>query len=200
MAIKGLSIPICGTYSTNKGTVTYADPVIADKAVEYSVTITKSENKALYGDNNVAENDKGTFQSGELELTTTDLTQEVSNKILGSKIVQLGTAGKQIQEEVFDDDLDTPYLGFGVIEWHQVNDIDKYKAIFFPKIRFDIPDGAATTKAEQVEWQTSKIKAQIMRSDDVSGDYVHPWRISAWFETEVDAVDYLLKKCGKVTA
>lgn len=64
MAIKGLSIPVVGRYSNSDGTVTYSSPTVANKAVNYSISWTVGDNNPLYADNQIAENDKGTFQSG----------------------------------------------------------------------------------------------------------------------------------------
>ena len=85
MATKGLSLPVFGKYENNNGTVTYSEPMILDKAVEYSVSWTTGDDNPFYADNNIAENDKGSFQSGELTLSTADLSQEISQIILGTK-------------------------------------------------------------------------------------------------------------------
>ena len=38
MAIKGLSIPVCGTYKKEEDRVSYEEPFVADHAVEYGVS------------------------------------------------------------------------------------------------------------------------------------------------------------------
>ena len=62
-----------------------------------------------------------------------DLPQELSQKLLGTKTkeVQFGPEGAQItaQEQTYDDDAKSPYLGFGVIEMHQIDDEDLVEAI-----------------------------------------------------------------------
>lgn len=199
MAIKGLSIPVIGDYENEGKNVTYSNPTVADKAVEYGVSWTTTDDNPLYADNTVAEQDSGVFQSGELTLGTADLTQELSKRILGLKIktVNYGKE-KSVEELIYDDGAKSPYLGFGIIELHQINNIDKYRAVFFPKIKFNLPEEAATTKGESVEWQTKSISASILRSDAVDENYNHPWMIDAWFESEAEAVTYLMYKCGKM--
>lgn len=198
MAIKGLSIPVCGTYSNSDGTVTYSEPFIANKAIEYSVSWTTGDDNPLYGDNGIAENDSGTFQSGELTLGTADLPAELSQKILGAKTHELSYGqSKTANETVYDDQQKSPYLGFGIIELHQIDDQDTYRAVFFPKIHFNLPEEAATTKGESVEWQTKSITATIQRSDEENSNYKHPWMIDAWFDSESEALEYLMYKCGK---
>ena len=198
MAIKGLSIPVCGNYSATGDTVTYSDPYMADEAVEYGISWTTSDNNPLYANNRIKENDTGTFQSGELTHQTSDLPADLSKKLLGlsSNTVTYGN-GKTAEETIYDDQKDTPYLGFGIIELHQVDNVDKYRTVFLPKIFFNIPEEAATTKGESVEWQTKSITATIMRSDLVDEHYVHPWMMDAWFDTEAEALAYLEYKCGK---
>lgn len=197
MATKGLSIPVCGTYSNNGNAVTYSDPFIANKAVEYGITWTTSDDNPLYADNGIAENDKGTFQSGELSLTTAGLPQELSLKILGTKSVKDTIGEQEITVQVFDETRKSPYLGFGIIELHQENDIDQYRAVFLNKVYFNIPENAATTRGENIDWQTPTITAKVMRSDEKTANKVHPWMEDAWFTTESDALAWLEYKCGK---
>lgn len=201
MAVKGLSIPVCGVYENTDGAVKYKEPFVADHAVEYGVSWEVSDDNPLHGDNKIIENAKGSFQSGELTLGTTDLPQEISQKILGAKTkeIEFGPTAAKIQttESTFDDDLKTPYLGFGIIEEHQIEDTDKYRAVFFPKVYFNVPEEAATTRGESVEWQTKSITGKIMRSDAVDEENKHPWMQDAWFEKESEAIEYLMWKCGK---
>lgn len=203
MAIKGLSIPIIGTYNNVGGVVSYSDPMIANKAAEYSVSWTTGDDNPLYLDNGIAENDKGTFQSGELTLNTGDLEQDLSMRILGTKIVQetFNANGEQVTADVqvFDDERNSPYLGFGIIEMHQINDETKYRPVFFPKVYFNIPEEAATTKGESIEWQTRAITGQIQRSDASGENGVHPWMMDAWFDSESVAQSWLMFKCGQST-
>ena len=201
MAIKGLSLPVFGTYTNESGTVTYADPTIMDKAVEYSLSWTTGDDNPFYADNGIAENDKGTFQGGELTLTTADLSQEVSKKILGTKIVKETYSNeKQADVQVFDDDYNPPYLGVGVVEMHQVNDANRYRAVFLHKVHFNVPEGAATTKGEDVDWQTPEITGAVTRSDATGSGGTHPWMSDAWFDTESEALLWLKFKCGASAA
>lgn len=202
MAIKGLSIPVMGDYNYDEstGAVTYSNPFIANKAAEYNVTITESENNPLYLDNGISENDKGSFQSGELTLTTGDLEQATSQKILGTKTyTETFTANGEEQTatvQVFDDERNSPFLGYGIIEMHQINDATSYRAVFFPKVYFNVTGESAVTKGESIEWQTKELPGIIQRSDAVTENGVHPWEEDAWFTTESIARAWLWHKCG----
>lgn len=207
MAIKGLSIPVCGNYNFSGGVVTYTNGFIADKAIEYSAEFETADDNPLYADNGIAENDKGTFANGTLTLGTADLPQDLSKKLLGlTQIEETITIGTDktlaVKRNVYDDNAKAPYLGFGIIELHQINDVDKYRAVFFNKVFFKIPSEAATTKGESIEWQTKSIEGTIQRSDeviaattDVAG-ITHPWMEDAWFDSEADALTWLGYRCG----
>lgn len=200
MAIKGLSRPVVGKYSNTGNTVTYSDPTVANKAVSYQIAWTVGDNNPLYADNNIAENDKGTFQSGELTLSTADIPQEMSLLILGTKSVTDQVGEESVTTQVFDDSQSAPYLGFGIIELHQENDVDEYRAVFLHKVFFNIPENAADTRGETIEWQTPSITATIQRSDQVDSNVSHPWMTDAWFEDEASAIAWLEFKCGKEQA
>lgn len=192
MAIKGLRRPYVAKYQNNgDGTVSYSDGMAAEKAVSYSVSIEMSENNPLYGDDEIAENDKGDFQSGEITLGTTDLPFELSQLILGAKKVELKMGEETVEEGVYDNDRKSPDLGFGVIEVHQINDIDKYRAVLLPKVYFNIPEYAAETKGESIEWQTPEITGAINKSDQADENYKRPWMRDAWFDSEEKADAYL---------
>ena len=70
MAIKGLSKPYYAKYTNTDGVITYSDGGVFGKAIDWGVTVTKSDDNHLYADNNIAETDKGKFLSGELSVTT----------------------------------------------------------------------------------------------------------------------------------
>lgn len=192
MAIKGLSKPVCANYTAVGNAVTYSDAYAADKAVEYSFEADVAEDKDLYADNQVAETAAGRFVSGKLTLKTADLTPELSKKILGLKTVTRQVGEETVTEVVYDDDQAAPYLGFGIIEEHQIDNKTGYLPVVFPKIRFSIPADAATTRGDEVDWQTKEISGTVVRSDQVDDNYNHPWKISPqkMYDTEAEALKY----------
>ncbi|RGU89801.1 phage tail protein [Clostridium sp. AF15-17LB] len=203
MAIKGLSIPICAKYNHGgSGKVTYSEPFVADSAVEYSFEAETSEDNDFYADNRVKETAAGIFNSGSLTLQTGDLMPELSEKILGLKHVTRTIGETTVEEIVYDEDMNSPYLGFGIIEEHQNDGITEYLPIVFPKVKFNIPNGAATTRTNEIDWQTKEITARVLRSDQVDDMYNHPWQISPKtpYGTEVDAKAYIMHVLGETTA
>lgn len=196
MAIKGLSIPVFGKYTNTSGTISYSEGKTIGHAIEYSIDVTSSDDNPLYGDNMIIEHDNGTFQSGTLTLNTSELTGAVSKWLLGltENTVSVGTGqtSTSVTEYVFDDDLKPLACGFGIIELHQIDDVDHYKTVVLPKVVPNIPNDAATTKGETIDWQTTEINFRIERADDTK----HAWKREAWHDSEADALAYLQQVLG----
>ena len=191
MAIKGLAIPVFGEYNYNGAAVTYTNGFVAGSAIEYGVEIETSDNNPLYGDDHIIENDYGTFNTGTLTLNTSDLDQYTSKRLLGLKEVQVPVGESQVTELVTDDDAKQTPKGFGIIETHQINDVDKFRAVILCKVAMSIPSEAATTKGESIEWQTREVEGTINRSDENTTNYKRPWKREAWFDTQDAALEYL---------
>ena len=197
MAIIGLSKLVFGKYSNNLGTVTYSGGAVTEKLASYGIEVQAVEDNNLYLDNAIAETDAGAFLSGTYTVQTGDLSKETSMLMLSLKEVTLTQKEVQVKELVFDDSVTSNYLGVGQIEMHQVDNVINYRAVWLPKVKFNIPSNSATTKGNQIEWQTKELSGTIFRSDEVSENYNHPWKIEAAFPTEEDALKYLLTKAGK---
>ena len=191
MAIKGLTTPVFADYTFNGAQVSYANGFVCGSAIEYGVEIETSDNNPLYGDDRIIENDYGTFNTGTLTLNTSDLTQIDSKRLLGLKEVKVSVGSGSVTELVTDDDAKSTPKGFGIIETHQINDVDKYRAIIICKVTMGIPPEAATTKGESIEWQTKELECTLEKSEQASGGLNHPWKREAWFDTYDAAMEYL---------
>ena len=95
---------------------------------------------------------------------------------------------------VYDEDAVTPYLGFGVIIPKKRNGVLSFRAVVFPKIMFNVPEDAATTKGETIEWKTPTIEGTILRSDADK----HPWKREVTVPDEATAITYI-KQCLNIT-
>ena len=191
MAIKGLTTPVFADYTFNGAQASYVNGFVCGSAIEYGVEIETSDNNPLYGDDRIIENDYGTFNTGTLTLNTSDLTQIDSKRLLGLKEVQVSVGSGSVTELVTDDDAKATPKGFGIIETHQINDVDKYRAVILCKVSMGIPAEAATTKGESIEWQTKEIEGTVTRSDENTTNYKHPWKREAWFDSHDEAMAYL---------
>lgn len=195
MATIGLSKPYYAIYSETGGVVSYSDGAVMGKATEANITIETTEDNNLYGDNGLAETDRR-FANGTLTLSTTDLSQTVSAAILGLKEETItgieGVTDTSVKEMIYDDRQVTPYLGVGFIIKKKVNGVDKWRGVVLPKVMFSVPEDAATTQGESIEWQTPELTGVIMRDDSPT----HVWKKEATFTTEAQADAYIKARLG----
>ena len=195
MATIGLSKPYYAIYAEAGGVVSYSDGAVMGKATEANISIETTEDNNLYGDNGLAETDRR-FTNGSLTLSTTDLSQEVSKAILGLTEQAItgidGVTDTSVKELVYDDTQVTPYLGVGFIIKKKVNGVYKWRGVGLPKVMFSVPEDAATTQGESIEWQTPKLTGAIMRDDSAT----HMWKREATFTTEAQAEAYIKVRLG----
>lgn len=190
MATIGLSKPYYAVYSAGSGTPTYASGGVMGKATQADIEIETTEDNNLYADNAIAETDRS-FAGGTLTLSTDDLSQEVSKAILGLTEQALaeitGVTDEDVQELIYDDTQQTPYLGVGFIIKKKVNGVYKWRAVVLTKVMFAVPSDSATTQGETIEWQVPELSATIMRDDSAT----HMWKREATFTTEAQAEAYI---------
>ena len=195
MATIGLSKPYYAIYAEAGGVVSYSDGAVMGKATEANISIETTEDNNLYGDNGLAETDRR-FVNGTLTLSTTDLSQEVSKAILGLTEQAItgidGVTDTSVKELVYDDAQVTPYLGVGFIIKKKVNGAYKWRGVVLPKVMFSVPEDAATTQGESIEWQTPELTGAIMRDDSAT----HVWKKEATFTTEAQAEAYIKARLG----
>lgn len=195
MATIGLSKPYYAIYAEAGGVVSYSDGAVMGKATEANISIETTEDNNLYGDNGLAETDRR-FANGTLTLSTTDLSQEVSKAILGLTEQTItgidGVTDTSVKELVYDDAQVTPYLGVGFIIKKKVNGAYKWRGVVLPKVMFSVPEDAATTQGESIEWQTPELTGTIMRDDSAT----HIWKKEATFTTEAQAEAYIKARLG----
>ena len=195
MATIGLSKPYYAIYAEAGGVVSYSDGAVMGKATEANISIETTEDNNLYGDNGLAETDRR-FANGTLTLSTTDLSQEVSKAILGLTEQAItgidGVTDTSVKELVYDDAQVTPYLGVGFIIKKKVNGAYKWRGVVLPKVMFSVPEDAATTQGESIEWQTPELTGTLMRDDSAT----HVWKKEATFTTEAQAEAYIKARLG----
>ena len=175
MATIGVSKPYVAKYSNTENTVTYSGGQILDKLTEIDISINSAEDNNFYADNAIAESDSS-FSGGTVTVNTADLGPEATALVLGITPVPIsditGVTDEDVNELVFDDDQRSPYLGFGCIIKKRVNNVDKWRAIVLTKIMLAVPNDAATTQGETIEWQTPQLTGTIMRDDSAK----HAWK------------------------
>ena len=195
MATIGVSKPYYAIYSATGTTVKYTAGGVMGKATEVNVEIESTDSNNLYGDNGIVETDRQ-FSGGTITVKPDDLSQEVSKAILGLKEQEVdsidGVTDESVQELIYDDDQNTPYLGVGFIVKKKVGGVLKWRAVVLTKVMFSIPADAATTQGESIEWQVPELSATITRDDSEK----HMWKREATFTTEAQAEAYLKNRLG----
>ena len=189
MAIIGVSKPYVAKYSNTDTTVSYTSGQILDKMTEIDISINSAEDNNFYADNSIAESDSS-FSGGSVTVNTADLGPEATALVLGITpvpIADIVITDEDVNELIFDDDQRSPYLGFGCIIKKRVNNVDQWRAIILTKIMFAVPNDAATTQGETIEWQTPQLTGTIMRDDSAK----HAWKREATFTTEAQAEAYI---------
>ena len=192
MATIGVSKPYYGKYVNTAGVITYTGGAVFAKAVEFSAAIESGEDNNLYADNGIAESDRS-FAGGTISVTTDEIEQTAAAAVLGITPGTI-TVGEEtnVSELVYDDDMEAPDLGFGIIIKKKVTGLYKYRAVFFHRIKFDIPEDAATTQGESIEWQTPVIEGSILRDENAK----HAWKSEVTVDTEELAEKYIKTKLG----
>lgn len=155
---------------------------VIGKAIQADISITVN-NVPLYADDALAENDR-TFQNGTLTLGVDDLSDEVYATLLGHEINQ------ETGEIIANGSDVSPFVGVGFYGTKRVNNVNKYRAIWLPRVQFGEPNDTNTTKGETVTWNTPVIEGVIMLDDDGN------WKHEQTFDTEDEAKAYLEEKAG----
>lgn len=156
---------------------------VIGKAISADIAITASDVK-LYGDDGVAESDRG-FQSGTVSVNVTDLSTENQAILLGHDIDESG-------EMVANASDIPPYVKFGFYGRKRVAGADSFRAIVLHKVQFGEPSDENATKGETITFGTPTIEGTILTDDDGN------WKSEQTFETEALAQDYLDDKLGIV--
>lgn len=190
--VTGFSCPIVAKYTYSSGEVSYSNGMDLARGVKVDPQIeTGGKENVFYANNRAAESAQKRFKNGTLGLTVDGLLRASENLIMGlgsaaTSSVTVGTGGTVATYTMTDygDDQEIPYVGVGVVVRSQSNGIEMFRAVVYPKVRFDQFTVPAETQGEDIDWQTTELSGQLNR-DDTSK---HNWqRVSEPVETELAA-------------
>ena len=112
MAKIGLKYPVFSPLTETDAATSYGSGIVLGKAIKVSTSIKVADVK-VYGDDNVAEEDKS-FDTGTVTIETTHLSQENKVLILGHTLQSAGiTEYPEIMEVVSKDGDEGPFGGLG---------------------------------------------------------------------------------------
>ncbi len=125
-------------------------------AISASITPNSAE-ASLYGDDKLMEY-SSSFQNATVSLSAADDNDEVFADLLGrKKEASTGRYRSNINDVA-------PYVGFGYIVSKMINGKTKYRAQFFPKMKFKPFVPEASTKGENLEFKTITFEGMTMPS------------------------------------
>lgn len=152
MAYIGMKRPVYApiTTYTAGSAITYGTGAVLAHAVAATLTQNRRDNP-LWADDIKVENDKG-MTDYTIDIEVDDIPLAARAAMLGE--VQAGTSSAQYYAVK---DVDVPYVGFGYIRVHKVNNVRKYEAFWFHRVQFAVTTEEASTKTEQINWGTMKL-------------------------------------------
>lgn len=141
-------------------------------------------NAELYANDGLAESDYS-FKKGVLTVTIADDEDKLMALIFGNNMIETDEVSNNINDMA-------PFMGFGHIIPKSVNNKRKYKAEFFPKIKFSKITHDDKTRGESVEFGTTSLEATVFPLDEViNGLPKGTWEKHQTFDTLEDAEAYL---------
>lgn len=182
--ITGYSMPFVALYAAVNGVVTYSGGIPLARGVDVSLSVEGGGDNDFYADNVKAESANQTFSSGKLSLTVDGLKAAARKLISGVKTKRTEGSGETaVSFDVYDDDQEMPYVGVGFVVRYMEDGVTTYAPIIIKKVKFS-PEGLdAATQEENIEWQTTKLEASIMRDDTAK----HEWKMIGDDQTTEEA-------------
>lgn len=183
MVTIGYSKPYVALYDGSSGTDKYTEGMDLGAGVSYSDSIEVAEDNDFYANNVVDESDTGRFVSGDANITINGLQATAAKMILGIK--NQTTVASDTEWDDYDDDTAPPDLGYGHVKMVREKGVDKFIAVVYPRIKFNMPAESIKTKEKEIDWQTQELTATIMRS--LNGKHKWKCEVPTPFTTEEEA-------------
>lgn len=170
------------TEDASTGALTYAGATKPAKAISFTFEPSVSD-ATLYADDAIAEKDTS-VNGGSCTMGVDRLDETTQSALLGHTVAEGG-------EETSNTGDVAPYVGLGRVVTLMQDGVLKYRAVFFPKVKFQEPSSDNTTKGETTEFGTYEISGTVV--PDAEGN----WRYKQTFATEAAAVEYLTGKMAQ---
>lgn len=187
----GVSQLFAAKQTESGSTVSYSLGKKLAKLTKIDVSIESEQDNDFYADNAISESDKA-FSSGTVKVTPDDLEDEDIAYILGLKTAEVTVGSAKVTEIVHDDDADAPNLGIGFIIKRKRNNVVKWRAVVFTKVKFSESGESAETQGDKISWQTTEYEGKIMRDSSEK----HNWKREATCATEDAAAAYIKTVLG----
>jgi len=186
MATTGLEYVICAPYIETAGVVTYGPGMIVTHAIKADLSINLND-VILYADNKIDEAVKE-FKDGKITINGSYLEYTAQAMLLGHEIVE----GKNDDpdELVARGDDSGAFVGTGFFATVMRNNVQSYRAIWLPKVKYGVPNESLETKADSIKFGTPTIEGTVMTDAD------GVWKYESMHETRTDAISWLNDKAN----
>ena len=189
--VTGFSDPFVAIYANSGTTITYSSCTPLARGVEVSVEAEESsDSNNFYADNVLAESIQGIFSGGTATLTVDGLLESTRKLIYG-----LPTADGSGWTH-FGDNQSVPYVGIGFVTRYMSGGVTSYVPTILTKAIFAAEPQNAATQGDEVDWQTTELKATLLRDDSAN----HDWKMIGTAQaTQAAAVSMITTALGGIT-
>lgn len=165
----GFSEPYIAKYSNTGTTVSYSGGMKLGRGVSMSIEVESADDNNFYADDIVAETETGTMTSASATVTVDGMEPEVAAFALGLPDATQETIGESpVDVYDYDDRMNPPFLGLGVLRRVMLNGVQYWVPIVFTKVKMNIPSDEANTQEDQIDWQTQELEMTILRDDSAN--------------------------------
>ena len=165
----GFSEPYIAKYSNTGTTVSYSGGMKLGRGVSMSIEVESADDNNFYADDIVAETETGTMTSASATVTVDGMEPEVAAFALGLPAATQETIGESpVDVYDYDDRMNPPFLGLGVLKRVMLNGVQYWVPIVFTKVKMNIPSDEANTQEDQIDWQTQELEMTILRDDSAN--------------------------------
>lgn len=165
----GFSEPYIAKYSNTGTTVSYSGGMKLGRGVSMSIEVESADDNNFYADDIVAETETGTMTSASATVTVDGMEPEVAAFALGLPTATQETIGESpVDVYDYDDRMNPPSLGLGVLQRVMLNGVQYWVPIVFTKVKMNIPSDEANTQEDQIDWQTQELEMTILRDDSAN--------------------------------
>ena len=165
----GFSEPYIAKYSNTGTTVSYSGGMKLGRGVSMSIEVESADDNNFYADDIVAETETGTMTSASATVTVDGMEPEVAAFALGLPAATQETIGESpVDVYDYDDRMNPPFLGLGVLQRVMLNGVQYWVPIVFTKVKMNTPSDEANTQEDQIDWQTQELEMTILRDDSAN--------------------------------
>lgn len=160
---------------------TYGHGVVVGKMIGADITYTRNS-EALYADDAMSESDNS-MTGGTISLNLDDISDEAN-------VAMLGMIHDEARDEYDETDTPSPNGGFGYIRVRSLRNKVDYIGFWIYKTQLAIASESASTKAQNVNWQTPTVTGNIMAAQP-KADMKNHFRVRKVFSNEAEAYAWI---------